>query len=98
MLLPIFASLIMLRKILLLFLFFPAIGQGQTITTIAGNGTIGRAGDGGAATFAQIFYPYGIASDRSGNLFIADDYNYSIRKVSSNGIITSIAGSPPLTG
>ena len=67
--------------------------QAQTIATIAGNGTIGRTGDGGPAATAQVFYPYGITNDKAGNLYIADDYNYCIRKINPYGIISTIAGS-----
>jgi sugar lactone lactonase YvrE len=67
----------------------PATAQ---ITTVAGNGTAGYSGDGGAATSAQISYPYGIALDSSGNLYIADTHNHRIRKVSTSGIITTVAG------
>ena len=62
------------------------------ITTVAGNGTNGYSGDGGAATNASLYYPYGIAVDASGNLFIADYNNNRIRKVNPNGIIMTVAG------
>jgi sugar lactone lactonase YvrE len=63
-----------------------------TITTVAGNGTAGYAGDGGAAASAQLFAPSGVAADASGNLFIADTDNHRIREVSPDGIITTLAG------
>ena len=66
------------------------------ITTVAGNGTNGYSGDGGAATNASLYYPYGIAVDASGNLFIADYNNNRIRKVNPNGIITTVAGNGSL--
>ena len=62
------------------------------ITTVAGNGNYGFSGDGAAATNGSIRYPYGIAVDNAGDLFIADYYNYRIRKVDANGIITTVAG------
>jgi len=62
------------------------------ITTVAGNGTNGYSGDNGAATMAELNYPQGVAVDGSGNLFIADSFNGAIRKVATNGIITSVAG------
>jgi len=62
------------------------------IKTIAGNGTAGYSGDGGIATSAELYYPLGLAIDAIGNLFIADQYNHRIRKVSPNGIITTVAG------
>ena len=62
------------------------------ITTIAGTGVYGFSGDGGAATSAQLRSLYGVAVDSSGNVYIADTYNYRIRKVNTSGIITTIAG------
>ncbi len=65
----------------------------RLITTIAGNGVTGYSGDGGPATAAELNHPYGIDIDRKGNLYIAEDGNNTIRKVSaSTGIITTIAG------
>ena len=61
------------------------------ITTIAGTGVAGFSGDGGAATAAQLFYPYDIEVF-SGNIYIADSGNSRIRKIDSSGIITTIAG------
>lgn len=63
-----------------------------TITTVAGSGTAGFSGDGGAAIDAKISNPIGIAIDGNGNLFIADWNNQRIRKVNSNGTITTVAG------
>ena len=62
------------------------------ISTVAGNGSFGFSGDGGAATSAGIFIPYGTAVDNSGNLFIADGLNNRVRKVNTNGIISTFAG------
>ncbi|MES2703093.1 MAG: T9SS type A sorting domain-containing protein [Bacteroidota bacterium] len=62
------------------------------ITTVAGNGAAGYSGDGGAATAAALHKPIGVAVDTARNLFIADGWNARIRKVSSTGIITTIAG------
>src|ERR1022692_1478906 len=62
------------------------------ITTVAGNGTYGYSGDGGAATNAELYRPSGAAVDAIGNLFIADSGNNCIRKVGINGIITTVAG------
>ncbi len=68
-----------------------AAGTG-IITTVAGNGARGYAGDGGLATEASLF-PCGIAQDSAGNLFIADCLNNRIRKVDAGtGIITTVAG------
>jgi len=62
-----------------------------TITTFAGNGGFGYAGDGGHATDALLGGPAGIALDPGGNLFIAEAYNSTVRRV-TNGIITTVAG------
>jgi sugar lactone lactonase YvrE len=62
------------------------------ITTIAGTGDTGFAGDGGPATRARLKDPKGIAIDRDGNLLIADSLNHRIRKVDRAGIITTVAG------
>ncbi len=62
------------------------------ISTIAGTGAAGFSGDGGAAISAQLSYPHGVAVDASGNLFIADSNNYRIRKIDTNGRISTIAG------
>jgi sugar lactone lactonase YvrE len=62
------------------------------ITTVAGKGTAGFSGDGGAATNAQLRTPHAITFDSVGNLFIADYGNDRVRKVDTNGIITTIAG------
>ena len=64
-----------------------------TIVTVAGNGTAGSGGDGGAATAAQLNAPYGLAPDGAGNLYIADSSNHRIRKVDSAGTIVTVAGS-----
>jgi sugar lactone lactonase YvrE len=64
-----------------------------TITTSAGNGTCGYLGDTGAATAAEVYNPYAIAADSTGNVFIADTNNYRIREVTkSDGKINTIAG------
>ena len=62
------------------------------ITTVAGKSTSGFSGDGGAATNASLNHASGVAFDASGNLYIADEANYRIRKVTTNGIITTVAG------
>jgi sugar lactone lactonase YvrE len=61
------------------------------ITTFAGNGFQGYAGDNGPATSAEMSWPIGVAVDASGNVYIADEWNNAARKV-SNGVITTIAG------
>jgi uncharacterized protein (TIGR03437 family) len=62
------------------------------ITTVAGTGSQGFSGDGGAATSAQLWRPSGVAVDRAGNISIADTANRRIRKVDTEGKITTLAG------
>ncbi len=73
------------------------------ITTVAGSGPTcapsvtctagGFSGDGGPATSAILNFPYGMALDASGNLFIADLFNWRVRRVdAASGIITTVAG------
>jgi sugar lactone lactonase YvrE len=63
------------------------------ITTIAGTGLAGYSGDGAAATGAQLNYPMGLAFDKAGNLYIADNGNQVIRKVTlASGVISTVAG------
>ncbi|HXB12966.1 MAG TPA: T9SS type A sorting domain-containing protein [Bacteroidia bacterium] len=84
-----------MKKIYLLFafgLFITAGAQAQIISTIAGNGTGSFSGDGGQATAAELDHPYGVFEDASGNIFIADQWNHRIRKITSAGVISTIAG------
>src|SRR5437016_3748614 len=63
------------------------------ITTIAGNGEAGYAGDGGPAVRASLNEPYGIAIDRAGNIFVADRLNRRVRRIdAASGNITTLAG------
>ena len=56
-------------------------GSTGVITRAAGNGYPGYFGDGGSATIAEVYNPQGLALDSSGNLYLADQANYRIRKV-----------------
>ena len=62
----------------------------QTITTVAGTGEPGYGGDGGSAVMAQLNGQGALAIDALGNLYINDDINIRIRKVSPSGTITTI--------
>jgi hypothetical protein len=62
------------------------------IITVAGNGTAGFSGDGGLATNAGLNLPQGVAVDAAGNLYFADTWDMRVRKVDTNGIITTVAG------
>jgi NHL repeat-containing protein len=63
-----------------------------TINTVAGNGTFGFAGDGGLATLAELSIPADVSPTADGGYLIADTPNQVIRKVSSSGVITTVAG------
>ncbi|MBV9083075.1 MAG: choice-of-anchor D domain-containing protein, partial [Acidobacteriaceae bacterium] len=68
------------------------------ISTYAGTGSLGYSGDGGVATSATLNYPVGLATDISGNLFIADSGNNVIREVAaSSGLILTFAGNGSAT-
>jgi sugar lactone lactonase YvrE len=67
------------------------------ITTVAGIGTAGFSGDNGPATSSQLYSPRGVAVDSAGSLYIADTFNFRIRKV-SNGVITTVAGGGSVFG
>jgi len=68
------------------------VSTSGTITTIAGNGRKGYTGDGGPATAATLNKPMGMAIDGSGNLYIADEDNHVVRRVSAEGIISTYIG------
>lgn len=63
-----------------------------SVRTIAGADEMGFAGDGGPATAARFRFPFGIAADAAGNLFIADTGNDRVRRIDAAGVITTIAG------
>jgi sugar lactone lactonase YvrE len=68
------------------------------ITTVAGNGSVGYSGDNGPANQAALNFPYDVAVDASGNLYIADTVNECIREVNTSGTITTVAGTPTSGG
>ena len=68
------------------------VATNGNISTIAGNNTGGYAGDGGAATSAELEFPSGIAVDSSGNIYIADSGNNVIREITSGTINTIVGG------
>ena len=71
-------------------------GSNGVIVTVAGNGTAGFSGDGGSATSAQLQSPSGLAIDTMANLYIVDSGNRRVRKVSSAGVISTVAGAGEL--
>jgi sugar lactone lactonase YvrE len=68
------------------------VTSGGVISTLAGTGRVGFAGDDGPAAGASLSYPLAVALDAAGNLYIADTANQRIRKINGQGIITTIAG------
>ena len=75
------------------------IATNRVITTIAGDGTAGYAGDGGPATSAEMYSPSAIVIDSAGDLFVADASYAVVRKISVNtGIITAFAGNASSRG
>ena len=62
------------------------------ITTFAGTGKRGYAGDGRAATTALLDYPQQVVADGEGNVYVADRGNHRIRRIDSQGVITTFAG------
>lgn len=77
-------------------------GSTYTINTIAGTGTAGFTGDGGAATSAQINQGTAtgadIAIDLSNNIYFCDNSNHCIRKINTSGVISTIAGTGGTSG
>jgi uncharacterized protein (TIGR03437 family) len=65
---------------------------GGVVTTIAGTGIPGFSGDGGAAVNAQLNFPYGLAVDAAGDVYVADDRNDRVRRIAPDGTITTVAG------
>ncbi|MBK8023153.1 MAG: hypothetical protein IPK19_17440 [Chloroflexi bacterium] len=68
------------------------VGPAGIITTVAGNGSQGFGGDGGPATEASLAVPAGVVFGPDGVLYIADWDNHRIRRVGTDGIITTVAG------
>jgi uncharacterized protein (TIGR03437 family) len=68
------------------------VSKSGAIATVAGNGSMGYSGDGGAATAAALDDPEGVTVDPSGLLYIADTFNNRVRVVSLGGTIQTAAG------
>ena len=77
---------------LIIGLLITTLVNSQTIQTIAGNGTSGFSGDNGLAINAQLNYPRDVDADSYGNVYFTDRENNRIRKIDTNGIITTVAG------
>ncbi|MEZ4661498.1 MAG: hypothetical protein R2911_28440 [Caldilineaceae bacterium] len=68
------------------------VGPDGMITTVAGTGGVGFSGDGGPAAQAKLWAPKDVAIGPDGSLYIADWYNHRVRRVTLNGVITTVAG------
>jgi uncharacterized protein (TIGR03437 family) len=68
------------------------VSTNGNISTLAGNGVSGYSGDGGQAAGAQLNGPRGVAVDIAGNIYIADSGNNRVRRVTPDGVITTVAG------
>ena len=67
------------------------------VTTLAGSA--GQSGSTDGTNGVALFnYPFGVAVDSAGNVYVADTYNSTIRKVSGAGVVTTLAGNPALSG
>jgi sugar lactone lactonase YvrE len=73
------------------------VAPNGVIVTVAGSGAAGFSGDGGPAASAQFSAPTGVAVDSGGNLYIADTGNHRVRKVTPDGIVTTVAGNGTAT-
>eukprot|EP01034_Spumella_vulgaris_P039195 gene39195-48410_t len=86
---------------IIIFSFFTSItptlatstGSLSQIATVAGSGATDGSGDGGLATAGSLNNPTGVWCDTSNNLYIAEDFNHKVRKVSaSSGFLSTVAG------
>jgi len=68
------------------------VASDGTLILIAGTGFTGFSGDGGPASAALLNYVHGVAVDGAGNVFVADTYNNRIRKITPDGIISTVVG------
>ena len=68
------------------------IDAAGVITTLAGTGERGFSGDEGPASEAQLFRPWGVATDAAGNVYVSDSRNHRVRRIDPAGLITTYAG------
>ncbi|MEJ1972626.1 MAG: hypothetical protein WDM96_09250 [Lacunisphaera sp.] len=65
-------------------------------TTLSGRATLGH--EDGPAAQARFNHPHGLARDQAGNVYVADKQNHTIRKITPEGVVSTLAGSPGLSG
>ena len=80
-----------MKSLLLFLLLLPVFASGQVIETIVGNGISGYNGDGETAISAELNGPYNVKFDRGGNMYIVDQTNGIVRKITAD-IIATIVG------
>ena len=73
------------------------ITSGGMVSTLAGSTGIFGGQDGTAST-ARFYFPRGVAVDGSGNVYVADYFNHTIRRITSGGIVSTLAGSADISG
>jgi sugar lactone lactonase YvrE len=73
------------------------ITNGGLVTTLAGSVDLPGTNDG-PGIWASFNQPYGVAADTANSMFVADTYNHTIRKITSSGLVTLLAGQPGVSG
>ncbi|MBK5259325.1 MAG: hypothetical protein JJE51_07010 [Thermoanaerobaculia bacterium] len=81
-----------IAAVVLVAISWPALAAEYVVTTLAGDGAEGFAGDGGGALCATLNRPTGVDVDARGFVYIADYSNHRIRRVAPDGTITTVAG------
>ena len=84
-------SAVLLGAAFVLSVVEPARSQTYTFTTLAGNSGYGSADGYGYGSVPTFNKPYGLAVDSAGNLYVADTGNNAIRKITTNGMVTTVA-------
>lgn len=72
------------------------VTPGGVVTTVAGLGEAGLTD--GESDEARFYFPWDVAVDHEDNIYVADGYNYVIRKIAPDGLVTSFAGKPQTAG